>query len=269
MSNTVGALERLREELKKTLEEKRRIDQKIADLKKTLAEAIGELKELGESVQVSFPTRGSARYINGNPVREEWSVETGPIKQFFWNWVVPFAVIVASLWVLFAFLGSQKEPPKVSSLTLPSLMATAEACSLSGRLQERREARLEQSEPIVPSEPPPVNVALETLSQSGSPDRDEVSRAVMALTRELSLFNTAYFQSAEGGEVPDFEKVFERLHVLIGLFYGAHATVVLSSPVIDADEETVSEEKEASSEVQSAPVRQSWRPLINLRNRGR
>jgi hypothetical protein len=52
---TVGTLESLHETLKQTIEEKKRIDAKIADIKKTISDYTAQLQSLGNTVQAIQP----------------------------------------------------------------------------------------------------------------------------------------------------------------------------------------------------------------------
>ena len=131
----VSMIENFREELKQTLEDKKRVEQKIVDLKEALSEAIGELYALDETVK-SVSQRESPALQPPNVI----NVDVGKAWNIFYRWVIPIAILIALLWLSVVVSVQDNTPDTNVGWEIPSmnLMPTAQACTLLDRIQERR-----------------------------------------------------------------------------------------------------------------------------------
>ena len=143
-------LEGLRESLRQTLEERKRNDDKIAALTKSLEDQIVELQQAKESVRTmmaSVPptTRAISNQHVAPPhptVSDSVNIPVGKFPDVFWRWIVPTILLLAAIYFIIVFLTS-KGNEGTAHLEMPqiSLMETAQACTLFNRLQDRQANR--------------------------------------------------------------------------------------------------------------------------------
>jgi hypothetical protein len=140
---SVGMLENLREELKRTLEAKNLADQKIVDLERMLSETIGELYAMDETVK-SVSLRETPPQQPPNLIK----VDVGKAWNIFFRWVIPIAILLALLWFSVAVSVQNAALDTNVGWEMPSiaLMPTAQACTLFDRIQERRASRVETAD---------------------------------------------------------------------------------------------------------------------------
>jgi len=139
----VSMIENFREELKQTLEDKKRVEQKIIDLKEALSEAIGELYALDETVK-SVSQRESPALQPPNVI----NVDVGKAWNIVYRWVIPIAILIALLWLSVVVSVQNATPDANAGWEMPSmnLMPTAQACTLLDRIQERRASKMETAD---------------------------------------------------------------------------------------------------------------------------
>jgi hypothetical protein len=142
MSNNtnVGMLENLRKELQQTLEEKKRVDQKIVELKESLSEAIGELYALDETVKSVTHRENPAQQSS-----DEVKVDVGKAWSILYRWIIPIAILLALLWLTVTVSVQDGTPDGNASWETISLIPTAHACTLFERIQERQTNSLNET----------------------------------------------------------------------------------------------------------------------------
>ena len=268
----VGTLEKLRDELNLALEEKKRVDQNIIDLKGTLAESIAELQHLGNTVAEAIGKGSTPAPIVGTT--DSFAIDISKmrdgVKSVFWKWVVPLAVMVLILWTIMSYMKPKPERQAKNNFQLPSVITTAEACALADRLQERRQTRQgyvpdqiytdEQyraaisAEFILQEPTSPIEILTElsdthvtspnfgsdtdnSISDGSIADEDnandKVGAAVSALISSLNCFWEGYWHNDTDDEI-SFDLVVEQFQRLLTTYGGTKSAITFSS-AFDSD----------------------------------
>ena len=170
-STSKQTLEPLMEVLKQTLTEKQQIERKfaedmqrlnreIADIQSTVAGLIEELQEVNGTIQVQQLQCGAVlpsasdqvpvlktRVPIAPPVKSQWMLSEKTLYRIITAVLLFVLIFYAMSKIDIPKSGRRTENVRPSAvLTLPSLMSSADACVLSDRIQERRQARMVESD---------------------------------------------------------------------------------------------------------------------------